>query len=395
MFKRDIFLLTLVFHKLISAHQSCGGFHVRRHSSLDNLLFNEAFMSEHVVEGRLSCAERCYRHPLCNMLLHNPTSKRCRLYKSFINTGGTEEPGWQYYAAECNHFRVENALSLTSVNQSVDVACGSGFTHIPSSSFYCSLGTEVLNIGRCAQTRWINPVSPWVTDLSAPLSPGVEIKVRGAGDGGGNTDVHLWGPDNLNCVFLLSIRWFRPDAIFNTQTSGTWGTELRPSTFIFSPNVVFDVLVRITTTQFLRFLIQTHVLYPGATRPCCLPGCVTSTYQSPTTGLLKMICAILKVAALSSSTVRRNRSSWPHSRIRLRCFPPSGLECRAPAASVCLPGRMGPPMSGSGNLANQTTLVTRDVDSCNVVRCLTSNVNSIVSPSVRYSCKTLGYQRYL
>ncbi|XP_046545629.1 galectin-4-like [Haliotis rubra] len=188
------------------------------------------------------------------MLLYNPTSKRCRLYKSFVNTGGTEDSGWQYYAAECSQVRLENAVSLSVVNQTVDVACRSGFTYLLSPPLPCPLGTGVLDIGKCAQTLWTDQVFPFVTDLPAPLSTGAEIRVRGSGDGMGNTDIRLPGTGTGNTVFLLSIRWSRLDAIFNTQSSGSWGSELGPSGFIFSPNVVFDALVRITTTKFLIFI---------------------------------------------------------------------------------------------------------------------------------------------
>ncbi|XP_046554699.1 galectin-4-like [Haliotis rubra] len=188
------------------------------------------------------------------MLLYNPTSKRCRMYKSFVNTGGTEDTGWQYYAAECSQVRLENALTLSVVNQTVDVACRSGFTYLLSPPLPCPLGTEVLDIGKCAQTLWTDQANPFFADLPGPLSTGAEIRVRGSGDGGSNTDIHVRGTEAGNTVFLLSIRWSRPDAIFNTQSSGSWGSELGPSGFIFSPNVVFDVLVRITTTQFLIFI---------------------------------------------------------------------------------------------------------------------------------------------
>ncbi|XP_046549639.1 galectin-4-like [Haliotis rubra] len=188
------------------------------------------------------------------MLLYNPTSKRCRLYKSFVNTGGTEDTGWQYYAAECSHVRLENAVSLSVVNQTVDVACRSGFTYLLSPPLPCPLGTGVLDIGRCAQTLWTDQVTPFVTDLPAPLSTGAEIRVRGSGDGGSSTGILLQGTEAGNTVFLLAIRWSRLDAIFNTESSGSWGSEIGPSGFIFSPNVVFDALVRITTTKFMIFI---------------------------------------------------------------------------------------------------------------------------------------------
>ncbi|XP_046554698.1 uncharacterized protein LOC124264022 [Haliotis rubra] len=184
MYKEKFYVLTLVLCQPISVFPSCDRFYFQRHGILDGLLFNEAFVSESVVEERILCGERCYRHSLCNMLLYNPTSKRCRLYKSFVNTGGTEDTGWQYYAAECSQVRLENALTLSVVNQTVDVACRSGFTYLLSPPLPCPLGTEVLDIGKCAQTLWTDQANPFFADLPGPLSTGAEIRVRGSGDGG-------------------------------------------------------------------------------------------------------------------------------------------------------------------------------------------------------------------
>ncbi|XP_067653182.1 uncharacterized protein [Haliotis asinina] len=254
MYKREFFILGVIFCHPLSVVPSCDRRSFQRYGSLDGLLFNDTFVSESVVEERISCGERCHHHPLCNMLLYNPTSKRCRLYKSFVNTRGTDDTGWQYYAADCDHFRLENALSLSVVNQTVDVVCRSGFTYSPSSRFssQCSLGTGVLNIGKCALTLfWTDPASPFVTDLPEPLYRGVEMTVRGSGNGVGHTDLLLHSSDKDDIVpFLLSIRWPTRQAFFNTK-SGDWDTEIYASSFIFTPNVVFDVLVRITENHFL------------------------------------------------------------------------------------------------------------------------------------------------
>ncbi|XP_067652921.1 uncharacterized protein [Haliotis asinina] len=251
---QKLYVLTLVLCRTLPAFPSCDTLNFQRHGSLDDLLFNDNFVSESVVEERILCGERCHRHPFCNMLLYNPTSRRCRLYKSFVNTGGTEDMGWQYYAAECNHVRLENAVSLSVVNQTLNVTCRSGFTYLLSPPLHCPLGTGVLDIGKCAQTLWTDQANPFFADLPSPLSTGAEIRVRGSGDGGSNTDIHVRGAVDGNTVFLLSIRWSHSDAIFNTESSGSWGTELGPSGFIFFPNVVFDVLVLITTTQFQIFI---------------------------------------------------------------------------------------------------------------------------------------------
>ncbi|XP_046560270.1 uncharacterized protein LOC124269307 [Haliotis rubra] len=255
MYKRvflPLFLPTL--WTAMSASSACGGLPFLRHADLDDVLFTESLVAEHVVEGRFLCSERCYHHPFCNMLLYNPESQRCRLYKSFVNTGGTADMGWQCYAVDCNKFRLENAVSLSVVNQSVSVVCRSGFSYFPSPPLRCHLNTGVINIGMCVQTRWVNQPYPFRTVFPAPLSNGAEISVRWAGKGENVSSINLQSGDN-SYVFHFAVRWWETEALYNTKSSaGQWETELFASTFIFTPDVVYNVSVRITTTHYLIFI---------------------------------------------------------------------------------------------------------------------------------------------
>ncbi|XP_067654224.1 uncharacterized protein [Haliotis asinina] len=249
-----LILFLQILCRAMSASSSCGDLQFLRHTGLDGVLYTETLVAEHVVEGGSLCTERCYRHPICNMLLYNTVSQRCRLYKSFVNTGGTDDTGWQYYAVDCNEFRLENAVSLAVVNQSVSVACRSGFSYFPSPQLLCHLDSGVINIGMCAQTRWTNQPYPFWTRLPAPLSSGAEISVRMAGEGENVSTINLRTADSSH-VFHFSIRWWKAEAVYNTRSAGgLWDTEITASTFVFSPNVVHDISVRITPTHFLTFI---------------------------------------------------------------------------------------------------------------------------------------------
>ncbi|XP_067653302.1 uncharacterized protein [Haliotis asinina] len=173
------------------ASQPCGNLTFHHHETLDGQLFNDTFITERNVSDKAPCLWWCFHDLLCNMVLHNSASQRCRLYSSSVITGGVQEAGWQYYTVACSNFRVQNALSVMTNQTHVDVTCPNGFSYLLPTSGKCFHTNVSLDIGRCLQTLWTDPrtdlidtnVRRFRTPLPAPLSTGAEIIVEVVADG--------------------------------------------------------------------------------------------------------------------------------------------------------------------------------------------------------------------
>ncbi|XP_067653344.1 uncharacterized protein [Haliotis asinina] len=165
------------------ASQSCGNLTFHHLESLDGHLFNGTFISQRNVSDKVACLWWCFHDLKCNMVLHNPASQRCRLYYSSVTTGGEQEAGWQYYTVACSDFRVLNALSVMRNQTHVNVTCANGFSYLPAPTGKCFHDKVPLDMGRCMQTLWIDPVPILKTPLPAPLSTGAEIIVQATSDG--------------------------------------------------------------------------------------------------------------------------------------------------------------------------------------------------------------------
>ncbi|XP_071098447.1 uncharacterized protein [Haliotis cracherodii] len=249
-FIRFLLITTLSYS---SAFQSCDILTFLRHVSLDGLIFNVTFITEHSVTDKATCLSMCFHELQCNMALYNPTSQRCRLYYVPEISGGNEETGWQYYAVACTEFRVLNAVSMLVRNQShVDVTCPSGFSYLPTTSDTCFHDNVPVNVGRCMQTLWVDQVRVFSTPLPAPLSSSTEIAVEAAADG---VEIRNWvkltAHDDSTLVMAFFVRWDTLDIAYNTRTSGAWSTELNQSPVPFTPNVISNLSIKVTDTQFL------------------------------------------------------------------------------------------------------------------------------------------------
>ncbi|XP_067653310.1 uncharacterized protein [Haliotis asinina] len=166
------------------ASQSCGNLAFHHHESLDGQLFSETFITERNVSDKTACLWWCFHDLLCNMVLHNSASQRCRLYSSSIITGGVQEAGWQFYTVACSDFRVLNALSVMTNQTHVDVTCSYGFSNLLTTSGKCFHHNVPLDIGQCLQTLWTDlHVQAFWAYLPAPLSTGAEIILEAVADG--------------------------------------------------------------------------------------------------------------------------------------------------------------------------------------------------------------------
>ncbi|XP_067653345.1 uncharacterized protein [Haliotis asinina] len=165
------------------ASQSCGNRTFHHLESLDGHLFSDTFISQRNVSDKVACLWWCFHDLQCNMVLHNLGSQRCRLYYSSVISGGVQEADWQYYTVACSDFRDRNALLVMRNQTHVNLTCSSGFSYLPTPSGKCFHDNEPLDMGRCMQTLWIDPVPILKTPLPAPLSTGAEIIVEAAADG--------------------------------------------------------------------------------------------------------------------------------------------------------------------------------------------------------------------
>ncbi|XP_067654241.1 uncharacterized protein [Haliotis asinina] len=259
------FVLTVTM-SYSSATQSCSILTFHHHGSLDRQMFNDTFITERSGSDKATCFWRCLGDPQCNMVLHNPASQRCRLYYSSVITGGEEEAGWQYYTVACSYFRVLNALLVMANQTHVDVTCSSGFFYLPTTSGKCFHDNVPLDIGRCMQTLWIDPVRVFRTPLPAPLSSGAEIIVEAASDGVNIRNwVRLHVNDDSTLAMSLVVRWDTMDIGFNTRTSGVWSNALSHPGVGFTPYVFSNLSIKITDTEFL-ISIDDNNLFSGPIR---------------------------------------------------------------------------------------------------------------------------------
>ncbi|XP_046552203.1 uncharacterized protein LOC124261878 [Haliotis rubra] len=258
--------LFLTITMTYSSASQCGILTCRHHGSLDGQMFNDTFITEQSFSDKAACFWRCFRNLQCNMVLHNPASQRCRLYYSSVITGGEQEAGWQYYTVACSDFRILNALSVMRNQTHEDVTCSNGFSYLPTTSGKCFHDNVPLDIGRCMQTLWIDPVRVFRTSLPAPLSSGTEIIVEAAADGVNNRNwvrLHVNGDSTL--ALSLVVRWDTMDIGFNTRSSGVWSTALSHPDVVFTPNVISNLSIKITDTQFL-ISVDDNNLFTGPIR---------------------------------------------------------------------------------------------------------------------------------
>ncbi|XP_071098061.1 uncharacterized protein [Haliotis cracherodii] len=236
-----------------SALQSCSNLTFLHHVSLDGHVFNVTFITGHNVADKVTYLPMCFHELQCNIALYYPTSQRCQLcYLSEIS-GGNKETGWQYYAVPCTEFRVLNAVSMLVRNQShVDVTCPSGFSYLPTTSDTCFHDNVPVNVGRCMQNLWVDQVREFRTPLPAPLSNGTEIIVEVAADGVEKRNgVTLTAHGDSTLVMGFFVRWDAGDIAYNTRLSWAWSTELNQSPVPFTPNVISNLSIKVTDTQFL------------------------------------------------------------------------------------------------------------------------------------------------
>ncbi|XP_046559049.1 uncharacterized protein LOC124268071 [Haliotis rubra] len=235
-----------------SGVQSCHILTFNHHGSLDGQMFNDTFITERSVYDKAACLWWSFHDLQCNMVLHNPASQRCRLYYSSVITGGEQEAGWQYYTVACSDFRILNALSVMRNQTHEDVSCSNGFSYLPTTSGKCFHDNVPLDIGRCMQTLWIDPVPAFRTSLPAPLSSGAEIVVEAAADGVNSPVMFLLAKDDDKAVFYLTVRWSPYTIIYNTAgASFTWGAEVRFFNPVLTPKVTSVLSIKMTETQFL------------------------------------------------------------------------------------------------------------------------------------------------
>ncbi|XP_067653342.1 uncharacterized protein [Haliotis asinina] len=234
------------------ASQTCGNLTFHRHETLDGQLFNDTFITERNGSDKATCFGRCLGDRQCNMVLHNPAFQRCRLYYSSVITGGEQEAGWQYYTVACSDFRVLNALTVLTNQTHVDVTCSNGFSYLPTPSGKCFHDKVQLDVGRCMQTLWIDPVRPLRRTLPAPLSSGAEIIVEATANGVDISTIWLLGKDDDKVVFYLAVRWSPYALVYNTAgASLTWGSTVESSRPVLTPNTKSVLSIKMTESQFV------------------------------------------------------------------------------------------------------------------------------------------------
>ncbi|XP_046558583.1 uncharacterized protein LOC124267655 [Haliotis rubra] len=150
----------------------------------------------------------------------------------------------------CSNFRILNALSVMRNQTHVDVTCSNGFSYLPNTSGKYFHDKVPLDIGLCMQTLWIGQRREFSTPLPAPLNSGAEIIVEAAADGVSIPAIYLFAKDDSKTVFYLIVRWSPYTIVYNTA-EGSWGTEVRSTSPLLTPNVTSILSIKMTETQFL------------------------------------------------------------------------------------------------------------------------------------------------
>ncbi|XP_046555565.1 uncharacterized protein LOC124264825 [Haliotis rubra] len=104
------------------------------------------------------------------------------------------------------------------------------------------------------------------TPLPALLSTGTEIIVEAAADGVTNRNwvrLHVNGDSTL--ALSLVVRWDTMDIGFNTRSSGVWSTALSHPNVVLTPNVISNLSIKITDTEFL-ISVDDNNLFTGPIR---------------------------------------------------------------------------------------------------------------------------------
>ncbi|XP_067653308.1 uncharacterized protein [Haliotis asinina] len=242
---------------LVYSMDTCPSVIFHRRSDMDDLVFTGSLIEEmKQLHMRAECFSLCHWRKLCNLVLYNPLTRKCRLHTEAFGplSDSTVETGWQYYGISCANFRLDNAhADVDIINTAPKDVCHSNIIVADDNTSSCYTGAswDVVPV-KCVSCyiglprKYAYPFAGHSEDVNFDLAAGMKLKLEVSGDRTGYHYVLIVSQAE-DYVYLLSLRWNTTPtlAIFNTRQGGVFGVE--------------EVLYGVSVRNISNYNIQIHI----------------------------------------------------------------------------------------------------------------------------------------
>ncbi|XP_067653319.1 uncharacterized protein [Haliotis asinina] len=172
---------------------TCPNVTFHRKPEMDDLVFTGSLIEEmKQVQMRAECFSLCHWRKLCNLVLYNPLTRKCRLHSEAFGplSDCTAETGWQYYGISCANFRLDNAHADTDVvNTAPKDVCHSNIIVADDNTSSCYTGAswDVVPV-KCVSCyiglprKFTYPFAGHSLDVNFDLAAGMKLKLEVSGD---------------------------------------------------------------------------------------------------------------------------------------------------------------------------------------------------------------------
>ncbi|XP_071103332.1 uncharacterized protein [Haliotis cracherodii] len=173
-------LIVNIINGKIPPPNVCGSFYHHR-PEFDNKLLSNGLL-EILYPGLgfkwTDCFTKCFYHSKCNVVLLNRNNNHCKLFDNNDKdlSNASPDPGSQYWAADCEFYKVPNADVSTATGCS---SIATPVTDPNSINSVCYTGGSWRTRTMCGQTLWVEPTQT-VFKIPSPLVTGVTIEVIGS-----------------------------------------------------------------------------------------------------------------------------------------------------------------------------------------------------------------------
>ncbi|XP_046563552.1 uncharacterized protein LOC124272428 [Haliotis rubra] len=164
----------------IPSPDACGSFYHHR-PEFDNYRLDNGSLGILYPEVEFKwteCFTKCFYHSNCNVVVLNRNNGQCRLFDNNDKdlSSATPDPGAQYWAADCEFYKVPNTDNTTATG------CSSTTIPVTDPDFInsvCYSGGSWIPTRKCGQNLWVEPTET-VFKIPSPLVTGVIIEVIGS-----------------------------------------------------------------------------------------------------------------------------------------------------------------------------------------------------------------------
>ncbi|XP_046546537.1 uncharacterized protein LOC124256602 [Haliotis rubra] len=250
--------------QLVYNMDTCTNVTFHRRSEMDDLVFTGGLVEEmNQVDMRAECFSECQWRKLCNLVLYNPLTRKCRLHSAAFdsNSDGSSEPGWQYYGVSCDGYRLANARpDVDIINTAVEDVCQHPFNVVAANRTSSCLrdgSWESVRI-KCTSCYTgtpgpsLNPSTTRTEVLPFDLAVGLTLRAMVAGDFLQFNTVYFELP-NTDRVLIVSLRWSYSTLILNTKQGGIFGQEEVLQNVGVGNIKNYELEIQLTNTSFKIF----------------------------------------------------------------------------------------------------------------------------------------------